>query len=302
LGNSFPRGEAAVTVLAGWRRHRRPKDASYEPHANAVVLSGGGSLGAIQVGALQALLEAGVRPDVFVGCSVGALNAAFMALDPSPERAQELRELWLSLDRNDVFPVSRRSVVGHVVRRDMHLYEPDGVHALVSRLVPVGDLAELAVPVHVVTTDLITGHPVWWTDGDPHRVLVASASLPGLLPPVALGDSLHVDGGVTCPVPVQRAVELGAQRIWVLDVTGGSLGRRDARMNALDVLLMSFAISRYRLARLEFPATDVRSVIVMPRVELGHHELRDFSRTAEFVERGYDAGRKMLAQELVPAS
>ena len=291
-----------MTVLASLRRHRRPVEASQQPYANAVVLSGGGSLGAIQVGALQALLEAGVRPDVFIGCSVGALNAAFMALDPTVERVQELRALWLSLDRNDVFPASRRSVVGHVVRRDMHLYEPDGLHALVSRLVPVGDLAELAVPVHIVTTDLVSGHPVWWTSGDPQRVLVASASLPGLLPPVQLGDSLHVDGGVTCPVPVQRAIELDVQRTWVLDVTGGSLGRRDARMNALDVLLMSFAISRYRLARLEFPEASVRPVIPMPRVELGHHELRDFSRTAEFIERGYEAGQKMMAQELVPAS
>ena len=291
-----------MTVLASLRRNRRPADTAHGAYANAVVLSGGGSLGAIQVGALQALLEAGIRPDVFIGCSVGALNAAFMAVEPSLQRVEELRALWLSLDRDDVFPSSRRSVVGHVVRRDMHLYEPDGLHRLVSRLVPVSDLGELAVPVHIVTTDLVTGHPVWWTTGDPQRVLVASASLPALLPPVPLGDSLHVDGGVTCPVPVQRAIELDAQRIWVLDVTGGSLGRRDARMNALDVLLMSFAISRYRLAKLEFPETSPRPIIPMPRVELGHHEMRDFSRTAELVERGYQAGQQMLADELSPAS
>ncbi len=291
-----------MTVLASLRRYWRPDELARESYANAVVLSGGGSLGAIQVGALQALLEAGVRPDVFVGCSVGALNAAFMAVDPSLERLQKLRELWLSLDRDDVFPSSRRSVVGHVVRRDMHLYEPDGLHRLVSRLVGVGDLADLPIPVHVVTTDLVTGHPVWWTAGDPHRILVASASLPALLPPVALGDSLHVDGGVTCPVPVQRAIELDAQRIWVVDVTGGSLGRRDARMNALDVLLMSFAISRYRLAKLEFPETSPRPIIPMPRVELGHHELRDFSRTAELIDCGYEAGKKMVAPELVATS
>jgi len=111
-----------------------------------------------------------------------------------------------------------------------------------------------------------------------------------------------VDGGVTCPVPVQRAIELDAQRIWVIDVTGGSLGRRDARMNALDVLLMSFAISRYRLAKLEFPQASPRPIIPMPRIDLGHHELRDFSRTSELIERGYEAGQKMLAAELVPAT
>jgi NTE family protein len=291
-----------VAVLASLRRYRRSTETTSGVYANAVVLSGGGSLGAIQVGALQALLEAGIRPDVFVGCSVGALNAAFMAVDPSTERVQQLRELWLSLDRESVFPSSRRSVVGHVVRRDMHLYENDGLHRLVSRLVTVKDLAELAVPVHIVTTDLETGHPCWWTTGDPHSVLVASASLPALLPPVPLGDTLHVDGGVTCPVPVQRAIELDPERIWVLDVTGGSLGRRDARMNALDILLMSFAISRYRLAKLEFPETSARPIIPMPRCEVGHHEMRDFSRTPELIERGYEAGQRMLADELTSAS
>jgi NTE family protein len=285
----------AVTVLWSLRRHRRQPAGG---HHDAIVLSGGGSLGAVQVGALRALLETGVRPDVLVGCSVGALNAAFLAIEPSMERVDALEALWLSLERNDVFPASRRSIAGHVVRRDTHLYEPDGVRALVTRFMPLDDIALTAVPVHVVTTDLFSGQPVWWTSGDPRQVLVASASLPGLLPPVLLDGSLHVDGGVTCPVPVQRAIELGAQRIWVIDVTGGSVGRRDERMNALDVLLTSFAISRYRLASLEFAHHYGRVVIPMPRVELGHHELRDFSRTAEFIQLGYEAGRRMVDHEL----
>jgi NTE family protein len=95
-----------------------------------------------------------------------------------------------------------------------------------------------------VTTDLESGLSCWWSSGDPTVVLTASACLPAVFPPVRLGDSLHVDGGVTCPVPVDRALDLGAVRTWVLDVTGGTLGRRDERMTALDVLLLSFAISR----------------------------------------------------------
>ena len=282
-----------MTVLSTFRRHRRQQPAG--GYANALVLSGGGSLGAIQVGALRAMWEAGVRPDVVIGCSVGALNAAYVAVDPSLERVAALEALWLGLERGDVFPASRRSIAGHLVRRDTHLYEPDGLRDLVTRLVPARDLGQLALPVHVVTTDLFSGQPVWWTEGDPLEVLVASASLPGLLPPVSLGGSLHVDGGVTCPVPVQRAIEIGAERIWLMDVTGGVLGRRDERMTALDILLTSFAISRYRLASLELPGDDVRSIIPMPRVETGRHEMRDFSRTAQLIELGYEAGQRMVA-------
>jgi NTE family protein len=287
-----------MTVLSLLRRHRRADQPS--GYRDAFVLSGGGSLGAIQVGALQALMDAGVRPDVLVGCSVGSLNATFLAVDPRRERLDDLEALWLSLNRGDIFPASRRSIAGHLVRRDTHLYEPHGLRDLVDRLVPATDLADLAVPVHIVTTDLLSGQPVWWTSGDPRQVLVASASLPGLFPPVELGASLHVDGGVTCPVPVQRAVELGAERIWVFDVTGGSLGRRDERMTALDILLTSFAISRYRLASLELPDPPGRPVIPMPRVELGKHELRDFSRTTELIELGRQAGARMVQNELTP--
>ena len=276
---------------------RRPRPAPAGPPAvaNALVLSGGGSLGAIQVGAVRALAEAGIRPDVYIGCSVGALNAAFLAMDPNPARIDQLEALWLSLDRNDVFPSSRRSVATHVIRGDAHLYEADGLHELVGRWVPAADLGMTQAPCHVVTTDLQTGSPSWWTGGDPHQVLIASASLPGLFPPVDMGGALHVDGGVTCPVPLQRALDLGAARIWVIDVTTGSIGRRDARMNALDVLLMSFAVSRRRLATMELARGDTAVVTSLPPIDVGPHELRNFSRTAEFIQLGYEAGRKMVA-------
>lgn len=287
-----------MTVQSLLRRPRQ-RSASGPAIANALVLSGGGSLGAIQVGAVRALAEAGIRPDVYIGCSVGALNAAFLASDPNPARIDELEALWLSLERTDVFPSSRRSVATHVIRGDAHLYEPDGLHSLVNRWVPTSDLGRTQVPCHVVTTDLQTGSPCWWTAGDPHRVLIASASLPGLFPPVDMGDALHVDGGVTCPVPLQRALDLGATRIWVIDVTTGSIGRRDSRMNALDVLLMSFAVSRRRLATMELARGDTSVVASLPPIDVGPHELRNFGRTAEFIQLGYDAGRKMVAMASV---
>jgi NTE family protein len=291
-----------MTVLSALRAARRkghPENAVVDREiGDAVVLSGGGSLGAVQAGALRSLLEAGIRPDLLVGCSVGALNAAFVAVDPTVERASRLESLWKGLERAQVFPSSRRSVAGHLVRRDAHLYEPHGLHALVDQWIPVRDLGATQVPCHVVTTDLLAGEPCWWSVGDPHSVLVASASLPGLLPPVELGDSLHVDGGVVCPVPTQRAVELGARRIWILDVTGGSLGRRDERMTALDVLLMSFAISRNRLSRFEGNAHAGQELFRLPRLTFGKHDLRDFSRTPELIELGRDAGRRLVSEAL----
>lgn len=284
-----------MAVLSALRR-RRPADSGGRP-LEAVVLSGGGSLGAVQVGALRALLEAGVRPDLFVGCSVGALNAAALAMDPTLARLTEIEQIWRSLERKDVFGGNRRMFAAHLVRGDDHLYEPDALRALVRRTVPIADLSATAVPVHVVTTDLQTGRSCWWTEGDPLTVLTASACLPAVFPPVRLGGGLHVDGGVTCPVPVNRALDLGAVRTWVLDVTGGTLGRRDERMTALDVLLLSFAISR---SGLDTPLTDRpgQRVARLPKLALDKHELRDFSKTPQLLDVGYTAMTKLVATEL----
>jgi NTE family protein len=285
------------------RRAAQQRD-SGRPH-DAVVLSGGGSLGAAQVGALRALFEAGIRPDLFVGCSVGALNAAFMAVDPTSERLDELERIWRKLQRGDVFGRTNKLTTTqaflHAVRRDDHLYEPDALRTLVRTWVPLKDLGDTAVPCHVVTTDLITGTPCWWSTGDPLPILTATACLPALFPPVPLGGSLHVDGGVTSPVPIERALDLGAMRVWVLDVSGGSLGRRDDRMSALDVLLQSFAISRMHLDR---PLTGVRpdqQVIRLRRPDLGRLEMRDFSQTPRLMAAGYAVGREALALVKLPA-
>lgn len=266
----------------------------------AVVLSGGGALGAAQVGALRALYEAGIRPDLFVGCSVGALNAAFMAVDPTFERLQELERVWRRLGKGDIFGSANRRQLAtqtlmHAVRRDDHFYAPDALRSLVRRWVPLDDLCDTAVPCHVVTTDLMTGAPCWWSCGDPVAVLTASACLPALFPPVSLGGSLHVDGGVTAPVPTNRALDLGATRVWVLDVSSGSLGRKDARMNALDVLLMSFAISRSHLDRPPTPIHADQQIIRLRRPDLGRIEMRDFSQTPRLLAAGYAVAREALA-------
>jgi NTE family protein len=280
-------------------RHRRAaRDRELGRPREAFVLSGGGSLGAAQIGAMRALLEAGIRPDLLVGCSVGALNAAALAVDPTLERIEEMERVWRGIDRSHVFGRTRRlhpAPLLHAVRRDDHLYEPESLRALVRSWVPIKDLGDTAVPCHVVTTDLERGTAAWWSEGDPVEILSASACLPALFPPVRLGDSLHVDGGVTTPVPVERALELGAMRVWVLDVSGGALGRRGNRMSALDVLLQSFAISR---AQLDRPISGLRpdqQVVRLRRPEVGQLEMRDFSQTGRLMAAGYAVAREALA-------
>lgn len=173
-----------------------------------LVLGGGGALGAYQAGSLLALSEAGVLPDAIVGCSAGALNAAFLASDPGTARARALVDWWTDArSRTLLAPGWRTRVSGLVRSGGAALLDAAALRGFVASEVPCHDLSELAVPVTAVTTCLDCCASVAHRTGPVADILAASCSLPGLLPPVLLPDGhLHVDGGVTDGVPLAAAL------------------------------------------------------------------------------------------------
>jgi NTE family protein len=184
----------------------------------AFVLSGGGaSLGALQVGMLEALYERGIRPDLLVATSVGALNAAFVASRPqSPQTARELGRVWRGMRREDIFPVSMSALVGGVCGRRDHLVPDRELRWLIRRHIKFADLADTAIPLHLVAFDLLEGREVRLSRGSASDAIAASASIPGIFPPVAIGGQRLIDGGVVNNTPISHAVELGAEHIYVL--------------------------------------------------------------------------------------
>ena len=255
----------------------------------AFVFSGGGNLGAAQVGAMQALLAAGIRPDALIGCSVGALNAAYMASDPTLERAQELAEIWSTLTDRDVFGSSKRRLLTHLVLRHDHLFEGDVLRKLIRRFCPLDDLADAAVPLWVVSTDLDRAAPAWHATGPAEDALAASAALPGLFPPVHINGHLHVDGGVLDPVPVRKALSLGYGTVYVLDVSPAEGDDRPhseprAELNALEVLLRSFEVSRFanRPDR-DATAGAGQRIVRMPMANMSGIGLRDFTQSRRLI-------------------
>ena len=179
------------------------------PGRTVLVLGGGGALGAYQAGMLEALVGSGLLIDALVGCSAGALNAAFLAADPTPARARRLAQLWQDPELHAVLaPGHWARVRGVATGRGRSLLDARPLRSLVARHVPAHDLAELAIPLQVTTTCLDEGRAVLHRHGDVADVLAASCALPGLLPAVRLADGhLHVDGGVLDGVPVAGALE-----------------------------------------------------------------------------------------------
>ncbi|MCW3064550.1 MAG: hypothetical protein JWN32_1722, partial [Solirubrobacterales bacterium] len=189
---------------------------AHRPHT-AFVLSGGASLGALQVGMLRGLYEQGITADLLVGTSVGALNAAFIASrPPTLATVRELKRAWSGIQRADAFPLSLWTMAGGMAGQRNHLVPARGLRQIVQRHVEIDDLADAAVPLSLVAFDVTSGTETVLSDGPAVDAIVAACSIPGIFPPVAIGDRLLVDGGVVNNTPIRHAVELGAERVYVL--------------------------------------------------------------------------------------
>ena len=160
--------------------------------ATLMVLGGGGALGAYQAGCLVALAETGALPDALFGCSAGALNAAFLAQDPSLVRAEALADWWRTdTSRSLLAPSLRarvRSVAASARSGATSLLDASALRRVVTTHVSCHDLSELAVPLTVTTTCLDCAAAMHHASGPVADTLVASCALPGLLPPVRLPD------------------------------------------------------------------------------------------------------------------
>jgi NTE family protein len=257
---------------------------SREPRT-AFVLGGGGNLGAIQVGMLQALADRGVFPDELIGCSVGAINAAALAAEPTKAGVDQMAEMWSELDSDVLCPPGRLSGLWLLTRKYRSLQSNVALRKLLETNLPRRTFEEMAVPLAVVATSLRTGREHWFTRGEVVPAILASAALPALFPPVEIAGERFVDGGVVDNVPISRALASGAQRIFVLHV--GNFARpRPEPKRPLDALLQSFSIARnYRFQTETRTAPVGVDLIVLPSIDPGPIRPNDFSRSAELVSR-----------------
>ena len=181
----------------------------------AFVFAGGGSFGAVQIGMLRAVLAYGLKADMVVGSSVGAVNGAYFAGDPTIAGVEKLVQLWLGIRRRDVFPVSWGTLVGFAWRRDF-LIGQDGLRRLIDAHLPYRNLEDATLPVHVVATDLLSGGAIVLSDGSAADAIIASTAIPAAFPPVQVNNHYLCDGAVTSNTPVRVAVERGARRLIVM--------------------------------------------------------------------------------------
>jgi NTE family protein len=270
-----------------------------ERGGTAFVLGGGGVLGAAEVGMLQALLEHDVRPDLVVGTSVGAINGALVAADPTPSAVDRLRGVWEELASRGVFAGSVLARLGTLVRTRTHLHPREPLRDLLVAHLPVRTFAELRVPFQCVAASIERAAERWFTDGALVDAVLASCAVPGLLPPVELDGEHYLDGGLVHSIPVGRAVALGADTIYVLHV-----GRIDRPLRPptlpWEVALVAFEIARrHRFAADLAELPPGVTVHVLPSGDpsppgAGNLRYRDFSGVADRIDRAHAAATAYL--------
>jgi NTE family protein len=266
----------------------------------AFVLGGGGLLGANEVGMLRALAEAGIRPDLVVGTSVGALNGAFVAADPAGA-ATRLGRLWQGEAIQEAFSEALWGRVVRLARSGTHLHSIEPMRRMLTAMLPAADFADLELPFQCVAASIERAHAHWFGAGPLVPAVLASCAVPGLLPPVEVNGEHYFDGGLVDSIPVGRAVALGASRVYVLHA-----GRIERPLTAprrpWEVGLVAFEIARRHRFHEEMSALpDGVAVHVLPTGEdrrppdLSQLRYRDKTKVRASIERAYAASAKYLA-------
>ncbi len=207
------------------------------------VLGGGGHLGAHEVGLLQALLEREIVPDAVIGTSIGAVNGAMIAADPTMNAVNELARLWSSIDRAGVFDATILSRLRTLATSKTHLLESDSLRELLATALPVERIEQLPVRFECVAANIERATAHYFSEGPLVEAVLASSAVPGLLAPVEIDGQHYFDGGLVASIPLHRALELDARTIYVLQV-----GRIEEPLRVptrpWEVAMVAFEISR----------------------------------------------------------
>ncbi len=263
----------------------------------AFVLSGGGNMGALQVGMLRALVERRIRPDLVVGCSVGALNGAAIAAEPSLAMVDRLHRMWLEVEHRRVLPGGLLPTTVQLARRGQAVHSNAGLRSVIDGVLEPRTFEELAVPFQCVATDIAAAREVWFSTGPLVEPIIASAALPGLLPPVEIDGVCYMDGAVVNDVPLTRAVDLGATRIYVLQ-TGTFDRPRPEPRRPFDMALQAYWIGRRARFKRDVATLPAHvTATILPTGEAPALRFNDLTQSAALMELAHVAAGHHLDRE-----
>ena len=264
----------------------------------AFVLSSGANMGAVQVGVLRALAEHGVRPDLVVGCSIGALNGAALAEDPTVDGVARLERAWTTADPRGILPRPWLPPAVALVRRGDSMASPEGLHRLVADSVSATTVRRARrTALHCVATDVEACAEAWFSEGSLLEALLASSAMPAVFPPVTIDGRRYVDGAVVD----RRAGAAGGRARAPARSTSSRWARCRARGTGAPAADRSGRRSRRTGSRaatgssreLDAVPADV-DVHLMPHGDPPRMRLGDFTHTADLIAAAHAASAAYL--------
>ena len=270
-------------------------DGANEPSAplRALVLSGGGVLGALQAGILRALFRTPYRPDLIVGTSAGAINGAFLSFQPDAEGADDLVNIWSSLRDKSLFMFNPLRVAYQMFTQKLCLFNSDLLEELVVQYAPADDFGATKIPLYITTTNLSRGRKEVFHEGPISRAILASTALPGFFCPVEIDGDQYVDGGVLANLDLETALDLGATEILAIDLSRCIDGQRPDSMVSLWMQTLD-VIQRERveseMARL---APKAHITLIQPGIET-NQSLSSFSKVEQLMDEGQTFGEEVI--------
>lgn len=264
-----------------------------KPRRTAFVLSGGGNLGALQVGMLRALLERRIEPDLILGCSVGALNGAALATDPSLVMVGRLQEMWRGLASENVMPAGLFPAV-QLARKGIAIHDNANLRRVLESVLGSKEFEDLQVPFQCVATALIEGTETWFDQGSLVDPIIASSAIPAVYPPVEIDGVKYLDGAIVNDVPVSRAVSLGCDRIFVLHVGAWDRPRPEPK-RPIDMATYAYWLARR--SRFQRDLASIPSnieVLVLPPGATPVIKYNDFGHSDEMISTSYLATSAFL--------
>jgi NTE family protein len=263
------------------------------PEPIGFVFGGGGTLGAAQVGMLQAVTERGVEAGVVTGTSIGAINGAVVAADPVGA-ASRLSHIWNEIETKSILPGGVLMRLWTLWRRKLYLFETMAIDELLERELGDIDIADLTLPFGAVALDVDAGTSTMLTSGRLRTAVRASSAIPGIFPPVTHEGRDYYDGGIVENVPVMEALDLGAKSLVVFDCAFADrpIGRP---RNATEALFYSMTLQMRAQAQRDMPvAAQQVPVLYLPGPVPIRVNPLDFSHTPELIRGGYTATRRFL--------
>ncbi len=260
------------------------------------VLAGGASLGAIEVGMLQALYEHGIAPDLIVGTSAGALNGAYLASRPAtPASAQALGQLWREMCTLEVFPPNPLTAALGLVGEHDYLVSNAGVKRRLEANAQFRRMEDATIPFSVIATNVLGGEKVRISRGDAESAVLASAAIPGVFPSIEFEGRRLVDGGVAENTPIADAVQLGADTVYVLP-TGAPCDLPASPKGAVQMLVhaLTLLINQRLVQDIEQYASQVRLVVFPPPCPQSVPAW-DFGQAAALIAAGYASAQQVLS-------